>query len=195
MVSDKPGAIHFRYFLIVRGSFEPMAVTAHFAKSPSRAPRNGCCAHPPRSSLGSSLPFPSVTPALPPCPKRTDVNNAGGSVLDDHNPPKWVTFACRFTNYIKDFNPERNTGDISQRVYINATSTPTQKNSIRVHSRALAGIRAHSRTSGPAILLVPGSDPQAQRLHLCRGEPRRYGVRNPMHHRPVVMRGRLCWPR
>lgn len=41
--------------------------------------------------------FPSVTPALPPCPKRTDVNNAGGSVLDDHNPPKWVTFACRFT--------------------------------------------------------------------------------------------------
>src|SRR6056297_2786727 len=30
-------------------------------------------------------------------PKRTDVNNAGGSVLDDHNPPKWVTFACRFT--------------------------------------------------------------------------------------------------
>ncbi|MFD1510435.1 hypothetical protein, partial [Lacimonas salitolerans] len=26
-----------------------------------------------------------------------DVNNAGGSVLDDHNPPKWVTFACRFT--------------------------------------------------------------------------------------------------
>src|SRR6056297_2160228 len=30
-------------------------------------------------------------------PKRTDVNNAGGSVLDDHNPPKWVSFACRFT--------------------------------------------------------------------------------------------------
>ncbi len=67
------------------------------AKSPSRAPRNGCCAHPPRSTHGSSSPFPSATPALPPCPKRTDVNNAGGSVLDDHNPPKWVSFACRFT--------------------------------------------------------------------------------------------------
>ena len=29
--------------------------------------------------------------------ERTDVNVAGGSVLDDHNPPRWVTFACRFT--------------------------------------------------------------------------------------------------
>ncbi|WP_442970582.1 IS66 family insertion sequence element accessory protein TnpB [Roseovarius sp. D22-M7] len=29
--------------------------------------------------------------------ERTDANVAGGSVLDDHNPPRWVTFACRFT--------------------------------------------------------------------------------------------------
>ncbi|NKB54629.1 MAG: hypothetical protein GKR97_20910 [Rhizobiaceae bacterium] len=28
---------------------------------------------------------------------RADVNKTGGSILNAHNPPKWVTFACRFT--------------------------------------------------------------------------------------------------
>ena len=28
---------------------------------------------------------------------RADVNKTRGSILNDHNPPKWVSFACRFT--------------------------------------------------------------------------------------------------
>jgi hypothetical protein len=38
--------------------------------------------------------------------------------------------------------------------YINATSTPQQKNGIRTHSRALAGIRRHSRAIDPAKMPV-----------------------------------------
>ncbi|WHP69469.1 C1q-like domain-containing protein [Phaeobacter inhibens] len=33
--------------------------------------------------------------------KCADVNKTGGSVLNAHNPPKWVTFACRFTTWTK----------------------------------------------------------------------------------------------
>ena len=36
--------------------------------------------------------------------------------------------ATKTINIIKDFNLEQNTGDIHARVYINATSTPKQKN-------------------------------------------------------------------
>jgi hypothetical protein len=46
---------------------------------------------------GSSLHFPSISPALSSALFGADANVAGGSVLLAQNPPKWVNFARRFT--------------------------------------------------------------------------------------------------
>ena len=53
------------------------------------------------------------------------------------------TPATKSCNNIKGFNPERNAGDISQRVYINATSTSRPNFDVRQHQTTITNIRRH----------------------------------------------------
>ncbi len=61
------------------------------------APQIGYCDPQPISNDGSSIHFPSISPALSSALLGADANVAGGSILLAHNPPKWVNFARRFT--------------------------------------------------------------------------------------------------
>src|SRR5690606_15571427 len=67
------------------------------ATNPLPVPQIGYCDPQPISNDGSSIHFPSISPALSSALFGADANVAGGSILLAHNPPKWVNFARRFT--------------------------------------------------------------------------------------------------